>query len=94
MELIAGLIDGLVSLLVAVLQATVGLFVEGASALGGVEAIGLFFVLLIEFVLWIVLFTVQLVIALVKWRKPRNVQKPKLWRPEKLQKCSAEKENT
>jgi len=84
MEIIAGIVEGLISLVLGLIELIVGLFVEGAASLGAGEAIGLLIVLLIELIFWLIVFISELFISLIKWRRPKKIAKPIIWRPKKL----------
>jgi hypothetical protein len=38
-------------------------------------------VFLFELLFWLILWIVELAVSLFKWRKPKIVKKPVLWRP-------------
>ena len=56
----------------------------GVEVLTAWEVFGVLVVLFVEFIFWVILFVIELVASLFKWRKPRKVVKPVLWRPKKL----------
>lgn len=71
-------------------SALAGLFVAGGEALGAGEALLLLALLIVEVVYWLLLCLLELIVALLLWRKPRKVAKPIIWRrkrpepPEKI----------
>gem|GEM_PF-1583940 len=86
LELVAALVEGIIALFVAIFEGIAGLFGASASAIEGfslVESILVIFVFLIELVCWLALIAVEVVRALIQWRKPGKVRKPVLWRPSK-----------
>ncbi|MFY0678559.1 MAG: hypothetical protein JXR18_14875 [Neptuniibacter sp.] len=88
MEIFAALIEAVVGIVVALLEAIVGLFIEGAASLGAGELFFLVLVCLAELCLWFFLAVAELIVSLIKWRKPRKVEKPIIWRPKKLKQSS------
>lgn len=84
MEIIAAIVEAIIAIISAIIEAIVGIFVTGAEALSIWEAVALLVVLLIELILWVALIFIELIIALFKWRRPKKVMKPVIWRPSKL----------
>ena len=89
-ELIAGIVEAIISLIASVIEAIASLFAGAGEALGAGEAIAVALVYSVELIFWFVLLCVEFVIALILWRKPRRVGKPVFWRPKKLNKNVAE----
>ncbi|MCV6623861.1 MAG: hypothetical protein OIF51_19165 [Cellvibrionaceae bacterium] len=94
MELLAGIIEGVVSLIVGLIELIVGVFVEGAAGLGGLELLGLLIVLILELIWWAVLVIVELVVSAFKLKKPKAIKRPIIWRPKKLMENAKNSENT
>ena len=86
------MIEGLISLVMAIVEAVIGLlsalveviaslFVGAGETLGGIDLMALLLVLLLELVIWFALYLKELLVSLVRWKKPGKVSKPILWRP-------------
>jgi hypothetical protein len=86
------LIEGLISIISALVEAGIalistlvefiaGFFVAAGETLTLIDLFTLLFVVFFEILFWLFLWLVELVISLVKWRKPQRVKKPVLWRP-------------
>lgn len=82
-ELLFGIFETLLSLLVGLIEAIASLFTVGGEALGAGEAILVLAALLLEILFWVALCCVELVNSLIQWRKPKKVAKPIIWRPKK-----------
>ncbi|MDO8345283.1 MAG: hypothetical protein Q7T48_18930 [Cellvibrio sp.] len=93
MEIIAAIVEAIIAIISAIIEAIVGIFVAGAEVLSIWEAAALLLALLIEMILWVVLIFIELIIALFKWRRPKKVMKPVIWRPSKLKEKATDENN-
>jgi len=82
-ELIAGIVEIVIAICSVIIEAIAGLFMAGGEALGAGEALAVLGVLIIEFIVWGVLWLYELAKSLLKWCKPKHVSKPVFWRPKK-----------
>jgi hypothetical protein len=82
--MIAAIIEVIGGLLAALVEWIVSLFVAGSEALGAGELLVLVLLFGAELILWAMLVVVELTIAVFRWRRPRRVPKPVIWRPAKL----------
>lgn len=85
-EAIVSLVTAVVEAVVAVVSALVELVV-GAVSVGGEsltfgELIVLLLAIILEWILWMLLLIKELVVALFKWRKPRKVARPLIYKRE------------
>ena len=92
-EILFGIVEAIVSFFIACIESIASLFTVGGEALGAGEAILLMMVLLVEVIYWLVLWIVELVTALIYWRKPKKIGKPKIWRPKKRKSESKERDS-
>ena len=81
LELLAAIVEAIVALVTALIEAIASLFTASASSLGLGELLLLALVALLELAWWAVLGIASLVVALVRWRRPRRVARPVFWRP-------------
>lgn len=80
-SLLLVLVELLVSAVVALANLLGGVAAGAGAALGLGEALLLLGVVLLELVLWLLSVLWMLLLALLRWRKPRRVARPRLWRP-------------
>lgn len=79
--LLVALLEMLVSALVALANLLGGVAAGAGSALGLGEALLLLGAVLLELTLWLLSALWMLLLALLRWRKPHRVARPRLWRP-------------
>ena len=92
-ELVIAIIEAIIGIFTAIIEFIASLFSAGGEALGAGEAVIVLFLLLIEIVFWFFLWVVELTVSLLKWRKPRKIKKPVLWRPKKKHEHQEAKQN-
>jgi hypothetical protein len=80
-EIIGAIIEAIVAVVAALIEAIAALFTAGAEALTASEALGVLASLLLELAWWLVLAVGSLLVALVRWSRPKSVPWPRLWRP-------------
>lgn len=82
-EIIGAIIEAIISALAAIVEAIASLFTAGGEALGAGEALIVLALFFLELLLWGFLVIFELVVALFRWRGPKRVPKPIIWRPKK-----------
>jgi len=80
-SLVVAIVDVVISLLLAVVEFVAGFFVAAGETLTVIDLMAVLVVAFFEFFLWFVLWVIELIVSLFKWRKPRTIEKPALWRP-------------
>jgi len=83
--------EGIVAIIAGVIELIAGFFTAGAEAMSAGEAIIVLFLFIIELIIWVFLILRELLISLIKRRKPRKVKKPIIWRKKRIQKDEIEK---
>ena len=74
----AAIIEAVVSIAAVFIEFVASLFLAAGETMSAAEAIGVVVAFVVEFIYWVILVVVELVLALFAWRKPRKVKKPKL----------------
>jgi hypothetical protein len=80
MEIIGAIIEAIVAAIAGLIEALVSLLAGSAEALSFGEALAALAALTLELLVWFVLWLVGLIGALVHWRKPVPVARPRIWR--------------
>jgi hypothetical protein len=75
------IVEAIIGMLSAGVELIAGLFVGAGETLGVIDLFGLLLALLLEMVLWLILYIKELLVSLFRWKKPSKVSKPILWRP-------------
>ena len=79
-SLLAALVEGIVALIGALIEAVAGLFAAGGEALTAGEVLGALVSLVAEIIFWGIFWLIELVVSLFTWRRPRKVSRPVFWR--------------
>lgn len=80
-SLVVAIVEAVISLLLAVVEFVAGFFVAAGETLTVMDLTTVLVVAFFEFLLWFVLWVIELIVSLFKWCKPRIIEKPVLWRP-------------
>ncbi|MGJ8694668.1 MAG: hypothetical protein ACSHW0_19595 [Thalassotalea sp.] len=80
-SIVTAIAEAIFAVISALVEFIAGFFVAAGETLTVIDLVALLVVLLFEAILWFILWLVELTVSLFKWRKPRLVQKPVLWRP-------------
>jgi len=80
-SIVTAIAEAIFALVSALAQFIAGFFVAAGETLSLIDLGALLIVLFFEIIFWFILWLVELTISLFKWRKPRLVKKPVLWRP-------------
>ncbi|RYV01838.1 hypothetical protein SOPP22_15905 [Shewanella sp. OPT22] len=73
--------EAILSLIAGLVEILSGFFVAAGETLSILDLMLVLVVASAELIAWFFLWVVELVLSLVKWRKPRKVAKPIYWRP-------------
>jgi len=84
--LIGLVFEAIFTLLAAIVEAIASFFIGAGETLAAVDLLAVIVVFIFELVFWCMLLIKELVLSLVKWRKPTMISKPVLWRPKAKQK--------
>ena len=76
-----GIVEAVIGMLSALVEIIASLFVGAGETLGALDLFGLLLMLLLELLLWFMLYIKELLVSLFRWRKPSKISKPILWRP-------------
>lgn len=91
-SILVAIVDALLGLFTAVVEFIAGLFVPAGQTLTFFDLFAVLFVFALEVIIWLFLSIKELTLSTIKWRKPAYVAKPILWRPEpKFKKDKADK---
>ncbi len=80
-SIVTAIAEAIFALISALAEFIAGFFVAAGETLTLIDLGALLVVLLFEVVLWFILWLVELTVSLFKWRKPKLVKRPVLWRP-------------
>lgn len=80
-SIITAIVEAVIGMLTALVEIIASLFVGAGETLGAIDLFSLLLVLLLELILWFILYLKELLLSLFRWRKPNKVSKPILWRP-------------
>ena len=78
--------EAIFALFAAIVEAIASFFIGAGETLGAIDLLAVIVVFMFELVFWCMLLIKELVLSLVKWRKPTMISKPILWRPKAKQK--------
>jgi hypothetical protein len=73
--IVTAIIEAIISIVAAIIELVAGLFITGGEALSASEILIVIGALILEVLLWGVLWLVEFIKALVGWRKPKKVKK-------------------
>lgn len=82
-ELLIALVEGVIAIIMVTIEGIIGLFTAAGEVLSVGEAVAVALIVIVELIIWLIYFLFELIAALFKWRKPKSVKKPVIWRPKK-----------
>jgi hypothetical protein len=80
-SIVAAIVEGFIALISVLVEFIAGFFVAAGETLTLIDLVAVLVVFLFELLFWLILWIVELAVSLFKWRKPKIVKKPVLWRP-------------
>ena len=78
-----GIVEALLALVSSMVEAIASIFIGAGETMGAGEAVVVFFLLLIELIIWLALIIIELIKSLFGRRKPKKIKKPIIWRKQK-----------
>ncbi len=80
-SLVSALVEFVVSLFIGLIEFVAGFFVAAGETLTALDLFLLLFVVLAELIFWSLLWFREFLFSLFGWRKPKLISKPTFWRP-------------
>lgn len=80
-SLVSAVVEFIVSLVVGLIDFVAGFFVAAGETLTALDLFLVLFVVLAELMIWSLLWIKEFSLSLFGWRKPRHISKPTFWRP-------------
>ena len=87
-SMLVSMVQAMIAIMSTTIEFMAGFFVAAGETLGFFELMILLMIFCLEIIFWLVLWIVELIIALFTWRKPERIKRPVIWRPKPKVKSS------